>query len=65
MGNEKAIAIAKQLEVETLTRLAHHLKRLCQGLMPNLNADYKVWLSTTLRSAFWFDIKSWQSLPRW
>ena len=34
---------AKQLEDETLPRLAHHLGRLCHGLMPNLNADHKVW----------------------
>ena len=34
---------AKQLEDETLPRLAHHLGRLCHGLMPNLNADHKAW----------------------
>ena len=34
---------AKQLEDETLPRLAHHLGRLCHGLMPNLNAEHKVW----------------------
>ena len=34
---------AKQLEDETLPRLAHHLGRLCHGLMPNLTSDHKAW----------------------
>lgn len=37
---------AKQLEDETLPRLAHHLGRLCHGLMPNINGDQKSWFTS-------------------
>lgn len=33
------------MEDETLPRLAHHLGRLCHGLMPNLNVDHKAWFT--------------------